>query len=284
VVTLYRENDKWDSKLYKLKIKKIVNNACVTVARATIDLSKLAQLNQKSVLSDMQLLMKGTNPGNLHIVVKCTWSKQMDQRKLQRTRSEVSEVSDTDFEMTQSMKDVDVLVPVIVEEEEPVELVKLKAAADERAKAGWNAAEKAKVEAEGKANSGQAKAEAAEAEAKAKTTKVEAARAEAEVKAMAEAKPQANKDTMAKIYTDLEAARKKAKADDALQAKLDAEAKARAEAEELARSKAQGSVKSRAAVFGKNKKPAFVAAVAFIFAAVAAAKIGNKARPAGRGT
>ena len=84
--------------------------------------SEWTSVAQKSVVSDMQLPMKGTNSGNLHIMVKCTWRKQMDQRELQQTRSEVS---DTDFEVTQSMKDVDVLVPV-VEEEEPVELVKLK--------------------------------------------------------------------------------------------------------------------------------------------------------------
>jgi len=305
VVTLYRETNKWDSKLYKLKVTKQVNNASVTIARATIDLSELAQLNENSVVSDMQLPMKGTNSGNLHIMVKCTWRKQMDQRELQQTRSEVS---DTDFEVTQSMKDVDVLVPV-VEEEEPVELVKLKAAADAKAKAEKDAAEKgaaekdaaekdaaekakiavaaeiaagkAKVEAEAKASSAKAKAEATEMEAKAKATKAEAAKAEAEVKARAEAKVQADKDTMAKIYTDSEEARKKANAD---KAKLSAEAKAR---EELVRNKAQVSVKSRVAVFEKpkpvkepvkSKKLPLVPAVAFIFAAVAAPKIAKKAR------
>lgn len=46
MVTLYRESNKWDAKLYKLKVKKQVNNASVTIARATIDLSELAQLNE----------------------------------------------------------------------------------------------------------------------------------------------------------------------------------------------------------------------------------------------
>eukprot|EP00240_Pyramimonas_obovata_P002502 CAMPEP_0118932406 /NCGR_PEP_ID=MMETSP1169-20130426/10133_1 /TAXON_ID=36882 /ORGANISM="Pyramimonas obovata, Strain CCMP722" /LENGTH=737 /DNA_ID=CAMNT_0006875057 /DNA_START=53 /DNA_END=2266 /DNA_ORIENTATION=+ len=253
IVTLYREGDKWDSKLYKLRILKVAGGSTISVAKATIDISKMAKLDQEGVSQVVQLPMTGSHSGNLHITLKCKWKTQATERELTTTKSEVS---DTDFEVSASMEEVDKLVPV-VEEEEPVDVAKMKAEKEAKLKA-----ETAKAEAEA-ATKAKAEAEAAKAKAEAETAKAAA-------KAKAEA----------------EAAKAKAEAA-AAKAKAEAEAKAKAEAlraaEEQARKKAGAAAakartapvqpKSVAKPAAKEPMSPVMMAAAFIVASIAAPKI-----------